>query len=237
MHSLHLHTVRVLKRFSFPPKISDYRFRLVSDCPRVPLPTHTRDKSLFYPHGHKRSLPIQKEGVVLRDPSPDLRGIPARFFFGGGKRKHWVLPRTTQTMMMTTTTTTMSFHICRFGRDDGFSFSPQFAAVSFPVCVLVCLRLCVCVEVLTVCMSVCEGVWGGGIKKFTCLRCCLPQTAANFYALPTFFFFLFFYIHLQTEPNPLPSYQPTYLPLFWLLLYFISSSLSGFVFFLSFWRV
>jgi len=84
MHSLHLHAAWVLKRFSFPPKISDYRFRLVSDCPRVPLPTHTRDKSLFYPHGHKRSLPIQKEGVVLRDPSPDLRGIPARFFFGGG---------------------------------------------------------------------------------------------------------------------------------------------------------
>jgi len=157
---------------------------------------------------------------------------------GGGKRKHWVLPRTTQTMMMTTTTTTMSFHICRFGRDDGFSFSPQFAAVSFPVCVLVCLRLCVCVcvEVLTVCMSVCEGVWGGGIKKFTCLRCCLPQTAANFYALPTFFFPFFLYPPPdRTEPTTiLPT---TYHPLFWLLLYFISSSLSGFVFFLSFWRV
>lgn len=86
------------------------------------------------------------------------------------------------------------------------ALAAQFAAVSFPVCVLVCL--CLCAEGLTVCVFVLvsRGWWWH--KKFTCLRCCLPQTAANFYALPTSFFFI-----STSRPNRTTSkttqYQPT----------------------------
>jgi len=36
----------------------------------------------------------------------------------------------------------------------------------------------------------------------------------QFLCAPYIFFFLFFYIHLQTEPNPLPSYPPPTTPSF-----------------------
>lgn len=148
----------------------------------------------------------------------------------GGRTLH----RTLQTMMMTTTTTptttttttTMSFHICRFGRDDGsFGFSPALVlALALPLPLPL---------PLSVSVSVCRGpgypasegladrltLCGNGIKSLLVCDAVCPKLLPIFMrSLPLFrvLFFPFFSPlpvpenHLQTHhPPPIRQADPT----------------------------